>query len=377
MLRISTLNSLISKSNIILLLCSITFTNLLHSQTSPIILVKKNTEIKPKSEVTFIFPFKAGDEINSKIELTNGKFIKEFKIFDSSKNTNFKVKKKSKTNHSFEINEDKLLSFQLKNSSKESIFCDVNIQYLPKSNASDRLSLIDNKNQFTRSLNDKNEIIRFDTITTTTITRVPVKWEKKDEKIIDKYQRVHSLTKIGNENRTSLIIPIPDNRNTDLENRELIGWAYWIGVGDEAKEAWEFNVRSIKNLVSKFSMASLSPLGALALEVIGELVMPKLGEDVSYAIVDSNGKDKFLKGGNIKDIINVDHGKGTAGYRYFNDNKYKGKDLYLLLENDNLIQGIDVHVVVVAIYEVIYYKKEVKIVKLIQPIYKKTDKSSN
>jgi hypothetical protein len=133
----------------------------------------------------------------------------------------------------------------------------------------------------------------------------------------------------------------------------VISWAYWVGVGDEANQAWKQNSKLVSGLVKGVASYVTTPLGGLLIGTVTELLLPKTGEDVYYAVVDSKNKDLFYTS---MEYRGYDSGKGIAGYKKFTNENMLSGTWFIVLSNDNVIEGIDANVKVVALIETLIYE---------------------
>lgn len=101
---------------------------------------------------------------------------------------------------------------------------------------------------------------------------------------------------------------------------------------------------------------------------IAELLTPKLGEDVSYAVTDQSNRDLFLANQSYRSF---DHGKGVAGYRIFTNAALCQGRYFICLGNDNFMQGIDADVKVSAIVKTTYYENTTVTEPVVTPRYEK------
>jgi hypothetical protein len=155
--------------------------------------------------------------------------------------------------------------------------------------------------------------------------------------------------------RVNLPIPVI----TELKEEKVIAWAYWIGVGQEAQQAYQENAKSVGELANGISSMYGTPLAGLAVGTITELLIPKTGDDVLYSFIPNyENAEKFVTG---QSYLQFDTGKGIAAYGK-NSNRTQGT-FYIGLSNDNKLQGIDVDVKVVAVkevktFEIVEYDRE-------------------
>ena len=127
-------------------------------------------------------------------------------------------------------------------------------------------------------------------------------------------------------------------------------------------------MRTVGKLAQGVASVYTTPLGALAVGTITELMVPTLGEDVKYSIADEANKDLFFAGSEYRVW---DGGKGVAGYRKFTDQGLMQGTYFVLLYNDNNFQGIDVNVKVSAIVETKYFEDKAYNDMKLKPHYEK------
>ncbi len=187
--------------------------------------------------------------------------------------------------------------------------------------------------------------------------------------IFDKTERVHSYWN-GNSSYTYLKVSLPPNKREKYRKEKVISWAYWIGVGDEAAEAYSKNVKSVGKLASGIASAYGTPLAGIAVGSITELLIPKTGDDIKYAFIsDIENLQAFLKGQAYRYF---DGGKGIAAYG--KKTKSLQNTFYIGLHNDNQTRGIDVNVKIVVIKEIKTYQDIEYDREKITPKYVKTNK---
>lgn len=171
-------------------------------------------------------------------------------------------------------------------------------------------------------------------------------------------------------NKTNIFFTLPLNQTTPYKSTKVVSWAYWVGVNQAAGQAWKDNMTALSKIAKKSAVYWTSPLGALAVGAISELMIPKVGEDVYYGIADSASKDLFLQGQPYRIF---DQGNGTAGYRKFTDPNLCQGTYFVLLSNDNKLLGIDAEVKVIAMIETNYYEDKKYRDKKLNPKYEKKE----
>jgi hypothetical protein len=315
--------------------------------------------------------FAAGDKILFNFSEINGKNLKEIEILEYPETSKFSDFKTAKVeNKRLSVLKQSIYIFRFKNSALGGRICKITIQRIPASeetrNFNTAVSWVE-KQDTTWNAFTKDVVIGYDTVYQQKPKKELISSEKKEVLILDKTQRVHSITN-GNGNKTSIFFTLPPNVVTANKTSNVIAWAYWIGVGEEANKAWQTNANTIKSVVVKGASYFTTPLGALAIGAIAELITPKLGEDVIYSLVDQRNQTLFTAGQPYK---GWDYGKGIAGYKMFSDPSLSQGTFFVCMENDNTIQGIDATVKVIAIIETNEYQDKVVTEMIVNPRYEK------
>lgn len=166
--------------------------------------------------------------------------------------------------------------------------------------------------------------------------------------LLEKTERIHSRSGMlygGNTAEVRFRLPanqyLPD-RNNPMSVSEVISWAYWIGVGDEADRSYqEANLKALGQLADLAAglkvVTTSSGYGALALLALKGVTMfsnPPKGDNVRYTLWNDKGKA-------------LEKGNSIVAYKRV-EAPLQG-DFLLQLENDNVVDGINVTVKVLAI----------------------------
>ncbi len=322
-------------------------------------------------EENLYFAFASGDKIVFSFSETSGKEIKEVEILEypsSSRYTEFKVSASSEK--TVVVNQEGVFRFRFTNGSLGKRVCRYKIERIPASVETAKFGTTVKwveKTDTSWNTFTKDVTIGYDTTFLKMTRKIADTVVQKEELVFDKSLRVHSETN-ENGNKTWIFFDLPSAVDKGYESRKVVAWAYWIGVGEEANKAWKENAKTLSTLTTKVAGVCLTPLGAFAAGALTELAIPKLGEDVYYALTDEENKDRFMYGQNY--YIH-DKGKGVAGYRKISEtSQCQGRYFFCLL-NDNTFQGIDVNVKVVAILETTFYKDEPYEVPIVKPVKEK------
>lgn len=334
------------------------FYTMIVSGQEPVDVTDQTIKIGGLKEEELYFGFAAGDKIIFNFEEVNNKELKEIEIIEYPSNSKFSdYKTKRVENKTISVIKQGVYIFKLKNSALGGRICKIKIQRIPASEETKNFNsnvTWENQQETTYNTYTKDVVVGYDTINIQKTKKVLIKTEQKEELIFDKPQRVHSITN-NNGNKTSLFFTLPQDQVTPYKTTKVISWAYWVGVGEEANQAWKQNSQTINNLVKGTATYFTTPLGALAIGAVTELMIPKVGEVVYYAITDQKNRDLFFSGNQYQIY---DTGKGIAGYKKFTNQAMCQGTYFVLLSNDNMIQGIDATVKVVAIIETNIYEDQ-------------------
>ncbi|CAM4342032.1 hypothetical protein [Flavobacterium terrigena] len=351
---------------IILIFCS----KLLFAQT-PIDVTEQTIKISGLNEIELYFGFATGDKIIFNFKEVNSKEVKEIEILEYPNNSKFSDYKSTQIdNKIINVTKQGVYVFRFKNTAIGGRIAKIKIQRIPVSNETINFNSTvtwATKQETTYNSYTKDVLVGYDTTYTQKTKKILIKTELKEELICDKTQRVHSTTN-DNGNKTSIFFTLPENLTTPYKTTKVISWAYWTGVGNEANIAWKQNSQTISNLAKGVASFYTTPLGALAVGAVTDLMIPKTGEDVFYAISDQINRDLFLTGKQYKIF---DQGKGVAGYRKFINESICQGTYFVLLSNDNIMQGIDTTVKVVAIVETNIYNDQQFTETNLSPRYEK------
>jgi len=319
-----------------------------------------------KSEEIYI-GFAAGDKILFNFEEVNKKELKEIEILeypDNSKFSDFKTHKiETKT---LSVSKQSVYIFRFKNSALAGRICKIKIQRIPANQETENFNTAVSwitKQDTTWNTFTKEVVIGYDTTYEQKTKKELIKTDQREELIIDKSERVKA------DQKSTLFFSLPKNIQSHNKTTKVVAWAYWVGVGEEANKAWQSNAKAMKSAIQTGATYFTTPLGALAIGLVTELITPKLGKDVSYSIaIDEINKNLFLAGQSYRIY---DKGKGVAGYKKFNSPELSQGMYFVCLYNDNYFQGIDVTVKMVAILETNEYEDKAYTDMIVTPRHEK------
>lgn len=308
-------------------------------------------KISPLKEEDLYFKFAAGDKIIFKLIEENGKELNEVEVVEYPDVKRFSIRKTSSVLHQeIQVKSKAVYVFRFKNTALNKRDCKIQISRIPASPETYGFNTTvawTTLSDTTWKTSWKDGIIRYDTSHISKTKRGIIKEENVEEIILNKNQRLHAKANIKSA-KSSLSFILPKDQLSSDREKKLTSWAYWVGVDEAGNKAWEQNSKIVTKIVKGGASMLMTPLGALAVGVVADLSVPTMGEDVEYWIADNQNTAIFNTEG--KGFKYIDHGKGIAGYQKFNGGTTRAYNV--LLKNDNLIQGIDVNVKVIAIYTV-------------------------
>ncbi|MGX7668356.1 hypothetical protein [Flavobacterium pedocola] len=314
--------------------------------------------IKPNTTEELLFGFNEGDKIVFTFVEENGNKISEVAVSEYPDVTKFKVLDVKKVKkEEIAVHHKSVYKFQFKNTGDVELRGNLLIQ---------RITTSDNTANFNTSVKwvteqdttwnsvTKDVVVGYDTLHLQKTRKVAFYEKKLEEMVLDKSQRVNAKTTFDSST-TSVFFELPKNEVSENETKKVIAWAYWVGVGKESNEYWNQNRKMIVGAVQGVATYFTTPLGGIAAGAITNLALPSNGEDVEYALVNEENKKLFLE---QKPSKSYDFGKGVAAYKRFTEpNLLQGK-YFVMMKNDNYVQGIDVNVKISAIIEHKKYKNE-------------------
>lgn len=319
----------------------------------PIDVTDQTIKIKATKEEEILFGFAEGDKILFNFEEVNKKDLKEVEILEYPSTSRFSEYKIDKiSNKELLVRKKGVFVFRFKNTSLAGRICRIHIQRIPANEKTidfnPAVTWITRQDTLWNSFTT-DVIVGYDTTYVQVNKRELVSTEQKEEHIFSKVQRVHSQTNLSNHSKTSIFFTLPVNKKDAEIESNVIAWAYWVGVGEEANKAWQSNVKTVQSLIKAGATTFTSPLGALAIGAVTELFTPTLGEDVFYAVTDETNRNLFYQD---QPFRKYDEGKGIANYKKFTHPSICQGMYFICLDNDNIKLGIDAQIKVVAIVEI-------------------------
>lgn len=305
------------------------------------------------------YSFAEGDKIVFNLSMVQGKHIKAVEIVELPNNIVFSSFKVTtiKDKH-IAIKNKGLYVFRFYSSSLTNRVCSYRIDRIPESkittNFNTNCKWITVRDTIYTSY-QQDSLMGYKTVKYQETLRELKDKTLEEIMLFEKTETVHSYYN-ENASRSYLKVDLPTVNNTLFREENILAWSYWIGVGQESREAYKNNLASLSNAAGKVaSIYYQNPLAGLALGEISNLIMPKTGEDVQYYFIpDYENLKLFL---NKQQFLQFDMGKGRAAFSR-NDRLNQGT-FYIGLSNDNELRGIEVDVKVMVIKEVKTYENVV------------------
>ena len=339
---------------------------------TPVDVTEQTLKVGGGKEEVMYFGFAEGDKIIFNVTEADKKEIKEIEVLEYPSSSKFSDYKTAKVeNKIINVNKKAVYKFRFYNSNIFSgRICKIKIQRIPVSEATKNFNSTVNwitKQDTSWNTYTKDIIVSYDTSYEQKTKREIVKSEEKEELIMDKNQAVHSQTN-DNGNKDAVFFTLPLNQLSGNQTSKVISWAYWVGVGEGASQAWQQNMQVVSGLAKGAAAIFTSPLGALAVGAVTDLVTPKGGDIVTYGLCDQTNKDYFMANMQYRGF---DFGSGTAGFKKFTDENLCQGTYWIVLSNGNMFQHIDVNVKVVAIVQKNVYEDKQYTEQKINPRYEK------
>lgn len=320
------------------------FTIFSFGQLSSIELVDKTVKIGSLDELSFYYSFCEGDEIIFSFSEDNGKPLKEIEISEEGGNVKFADFKVSQVDRKvIKVHKTGVYGFRLYNGALKGRICSVHIERRPKS----ELTVDFNTNWEWKKVFDTTYfIVQEDSITgyDTTYNQ----YTQKELLTIDtsyleftKNERVH--TRLNPDGDISILkFNLPNQYRNDLEERKLLGWAYWFGTDGPPEIG---NMLKAARITSK-----VTPIAGLAL---GLWAINKRfgGRNLNYAVLDgqTNARLYYSKDDSAKAF---DWGDGSSSSKQFTG--WYPRTFYLGFDNDHTYP-VDVDVIVSVVMELKKY----------------------
>jgi len=315
---------------------------------SAIDVTEQTIKIASNVEEVLYYGFAEGDQIIFSFSEVNGKELKEIEILEFpsfSKFSDFKTA--NIENKVIQVNKEAIYKFRFFNGHLiAGRICKVKIQRIPANEHTRNFNT--NVNWITRqdttwNTFTKDIVVGYDTTYIQKTKKELVKVDTVITELFSKNERVHSATAIGKTPYTYIPVNLPENsyspnKSNPYQVKEMFAWSYWLGVGQKATEEYEKADNSLSTgLMALGTLSGYGALASLAVTGVSMFATPSVGDNVQY---------KFSKY-HLGQPTVFDSGNGISASGR-NDNFLQG-GFTIELYNDNIRDGIDVTVKVIAV----------------------------
>lgn len=365
-----------STSTTILLLLLVT--QCLFAQKSSVEVADLSVKVPGFQTMEYYYGFEEGDELNFSYKDLSKKGIKQIEIIEYPSNVKYSGYEVKELSKNIKINKRSVYLFRFTNSALGQRVGTVNISRVPASenfiNFNSNITWKETTDTTFTAIT-KKEIVAYDTTYKVVSKKELVSSDTLVEQVINKNEQVAAQTTMGKPSESLVYITLPQNYSSALETREVVSWAYWVGVGQEGHQAFEANKATyMKTLGNLASAATGNPLIGFALNQFAFLPSGNAGSNVAYYFLsDQPNALMFERNHDAGGWRYFDKGNGVSGYGK-KEFPLQGT-AFLGLHNDNFHNDINVNVKVVAvmvrkIYENKQYREAVVTPRYENKIYK-------
>ena len=329
------------------------FSLLLRSQT-PVTVADLTLKINAKSEEVLYYGFAAGDRVLLSMEVVEGKSLKEVEVVEYPGNVRFKdYEVETLDQRVLEIPQKSILRFRFANNDLlKGRVCKVSIRRIPARPE----PVAFNTAVYWKEIFDTTWVLVTKEIDhgaeewqVEKTRRVLVSVDTSVQQVLSRTERVHSRTKIQADNETEVCFDLPKNQyepdeKAPYQSSEVVAWAYTITAGEAGKQ-W-FNQANVKatakaaaSVATKLGVISTGygALAVLAIEGISLFTTPPSGDNIQYETYTLIGDEKKV----------LDAGNSVASSKRITD--YRQGRYCIVLKNDNIMEGINAELTVIAV----------------------------
>ena len=320
---------------------------------------EQTIKIGSKEEEVLFYGFAEGDQIVFNFEEVDEKEVKEIEIIELPVNSKFQdYEAKSIKDKIIKVNKKGVYKFRFYNSAMmKGRVCRIKIQRIPKSpetlNFNTGIKWVE---KFDTTYDVKTETVTtgYNTIAKQKTRRVLATVDTGIVQILDRVERVHSTTNV-NSNVQLVTFQLPEDSYSPhifkpYKATETVSWAYAISVGESGK-VWykDANSKAAAKSASKLAVSSgmistgYGALALLAIEGLSAFSSPPQGDNIRFQIY--KGQYPIAHSGNSVVATGRELGEKQGSYT-------------IRLENDNIMDGINVDIKVVAVIVTKTWKDE-------------------
>lgn len=330
---------------LLFLLCLYSYNKLNALPVEPILVTDQTLKIQ--GEKRLFFAFEMGDEILLSIKMKKGKWLKQVVVLPYQKSQQYQGLQVEGLQQKL-IRVPKRAVYEFRFTSGGAKQAQIKIQRIPYSAArADFDTHVAWKTVTDTIRRQYKESIKvwYDTTFVTRYRKVLKRIDTSLVSLVERSERIHARTNLTQDNTASITWELPKAEQRTWSKKRILSWAYWIGVGQEGTENYNKEVKQfLRSTASKVIQQNL--LAGIALGLYSVVYNPPNGEDVDYTLTQIVGaQETALDAGSATRVF------GRVG------NHTMGK-IQLNLSNNNLINGINVHIKALAVTEQRIYRQE-------------------
>ncbi|MEM7102190.1 MAG: hypothetical protein AAF502_03590 [Bacteroidota bacterium] len=311
---------------------------------APIVLDQENLTTKFFGTGKLSYNFEAGDEYQFSLTMLKGKRLKKVEIHAPSGLVT-KIKKPSTiTNQGYNSAESGQYLFKFKNR---------RILPLWKKRYQFTLNKI-----LTVEPEEEKELKDIVVLDTSFMEIEETELAREDTlmlQMIDTSFTIHPRKNFFEEPRKFFEIILPEKTEA---------WAYWIGVGQEAQTAYAILTEGLPQEWGNQDAAE--PMHAYLKNLLSQLPTNPSGEDLTYYFTDLEGKEQFMLGRGIDNIMSEGEYVLTKYGKFQNREPDEPFNFFVCLENDNQNSDIEVHLKIISLLVEREYKTETRDSMIVQ-----------
>ena len=335
----------------------------------PIDVADLTLKIGAKDTKKLHYGFAEGDQIIFNFEETDGKEMKEVEVKEYPSNSKYRdYETKKIENKTIKVLKTGVYEFRFENGNLvKGRVCRIRIQRISASpEKADFNTGIEWVEQFDTTYEVKTETVvtGYNTINKQKSRKVLASIDTSIVTLIDRLERVHSTSNLNGSSVSVINFQLPENTYSPnvfapYKATEVISWAYSIATG-EMGQTWykDANSKASAKAAAGIAMnaglisSGYGALALLAIEGVSAFSNPPKGDNIQFQI--------------SKDYAVIDAGNSVVASGRFTD-KNQGS-LTIRLENDNMMDGINVDVKIIAVILTKTWKDEAYTVQEQEPI---------
>lgn len=324
----------------------------------PIHIADLSYKMDGNSSEEFYCSFAEGDVMVIDFELYKGKGI-NLEIVELPSHIKANLFTANLTNYRISVPSTNVYLFKITNG-KGKKTCSLHLKRIPKSEETTSFNtgwqwktIYDTS--YTRYQEDS--LVRHDTVHYTETVKEVASKELTEVVLVNNIEKIHSNAGalVNNIPRISVTVCLPQNQYENYWKKEVIGWGYWICVGNNSNSFWNKNKNMITNTAETIAGVAFGPLGAFIAGEVTTLFIPddKSVDAVSWRIVASKREMYSFMNGQPTTWIRYGDGPGAFG-KILGDNTQG--TYYICMYNHNHFTPIHVNVKASAVVETTTYK---------------------